>query len=43
VGEEETPFVNHAFLQQEDWDMFVQETTFISTIEPGDETKDRIA
>jgi hypothetical protein len=26
VSEEETPFVKHAFLQQEDWDMFVQET-----------------
>jgi hypothetical protein len=26
VGEEETPFVKHAFLQQQDWDMFVQET-----------------
>jgi hypothetical protein len=23
VSEEETPFVKHAFLQQEDWDMFV--------------------
>jgi hypothetical protein len=26
VSEEETPFVKHTFLQQEDWDMFVQET-----------------
>jgi hypothetical protein len=26
VREEETPFVKHAFLQQQDWDMFVQET-----------------
>jgi hypothetical protein len=26
VSEEETPFVKHAFLQQQDWDMFVQET-----------------
>jgi hypothetical protein len=26
VSEEETPFANHAFLQQQDWDMFVQET-----------------
>jgi hypothetical protein len=26
VIEEETPFVKHAFLQQQDWDMFVQET-----------------
>jgi hypothetical protein len=25
VSEEETPFVKHAFLQQQDWDMFVQE------------------
>jgi hypothetical protein len=24
VSEEETPFVRHAFLQQQDWDMFVQ-------------------
>jgi hypothetical protein len=23
VSEEETPFVKHAFLQQQDWDMFV--------------------
>jgi hypothetical protein len=26
VSEEETPFVKHAFLQQQDWDMFVLET-----------------
>jgi hypothetical protein len=26
VSEEETSFVKHAFLQQQDWDMFVQET-----------------
>jgi hypothetical protein len=26
VSEEETPFVKHAFLQQQDWDMFVQKT-----------------
>jgi 2'-5' RNA ligase len=26
LSEEETPFVKHAFLQQQDWDMFVQET-----------------
>jgi hypothetical protein len=26
VSEEETPFVKHAFLRQQDWDMFVQET-----------------
>jgi hypothetical protein len=26
VSEEETPFANHAFLQQQDWDMFVQQT-----------------
>jgi hypothetical protein len=26
VSEEETPFVKHAFLQQRDYDMFVQET-----------------
>jgi hypothetical protein len=25
MSEEETPFVKHAFLQQQDWDMFVQE------------------
>jgi hypothetical protein len=23
VSEEKTPFVKHAFLQQQDWDMFV--------------------
>jgi hypothetical protein len=27
VSEEETPFVKHAFLQQKDWDMFVQKTS----------------
>jgi hypothetical protein len=26
LSEQETPFVKHAFLQQQDWDMFVQET-----------------
>jgi hypothetical protein len=26
VSEEETPFVKHAFLQQQYWDMFVQKT-----------------
>jgi hypothetical protein len=26
ASEEETPFVKHSFLQQQDWDMFVQET-----------------
>jgi hypothetical protein len=26
VNEEEIPFVKHAFLQQQDWDMFVQGT-----------------
>jgi hypothetical protein len=26
VSEEKTPFVKHAFLQQQDWDMFVKET-----------------
>jgi hypothetical protein len=26
VSEDKTPFVKHAFLQQQDWDMFVQET-----------------
>jgi hypothetical protein len=26
VSEEETPSVKHAFLQQQDWEMFVQET-----------------
>jgi hypothetical protein len=25
VSEEETSFVKHAFMQQQDWDMFVQE------------------
>jgi hypothetical protein len=35
VSEEETPFVKHAFLQQQDGD--------ISAIEPEDETKESIA
>jgi hypothetical protein len=26
MSEEETPFLKHAFLKQQDWDMFVQET-----------------
>jgi hypothetical protein len=26
VSEEDSPFVNHVFLQQQDWDMFVHET-----------------
>jgi hypothetical protein len=26
VSQEETPFVKHVFLQQQDWEMFVQET-----------------
>jgi hypothetical protein len=26
VSKEENPFVKHSFLQQQDWDMFVQET-----------------
>jgi hypothetical protein len=26
VSEEETPFGKHAFLQQQDWDIFVKET-----------------
>jgi hypothetical protein len=45
VSEEETPFLKHAFLQQQDWDMFVQETNSLSfqQIEPGDETKDSIS
>jgi hypothetical protein len=45
VSEEETPFVKHAFLQQQDWDMFVQQNQFscILAIEPGDETKESIA
>jgi hypothetical protein len=30
VSEEETPFVKHAFLQQQDWDIFVQETNSLS-------------
>jgi hypothetical protein len=30
VSEEETPFVKHAFLHQQDWDMFVQETNSTS-------------
>jgi hypothetical protein len=29
VSEEETPFVKHAFLQQQEWDMFVQKTILL--------------
>jgi hypothetical protein len=41
VSEEETPFVKHAFLQQEDWDMFVQETNSPSFQQLSQEMKKR--
>jgi hypothetical protein len=41
VSEEETPFVKHAFLQQQDWDMFVQETNSPSFQQLGQEMKQK--
>jgi hypothetical protein len=45
VSEEETPFVKHAFFAATKLghDCAGNQFSFISTIEPGDETKDRIA
>jgi hypothetical protein len=40
VSEEETPFVKHAFLQQ-DWDMFVQETNSPSFQQLSQEMKQK--
>jgi hypothetical protein len=41
VSEEEAPFVKHAFLQQQDWDMFVQETDFPSFQQLSQEMKQK--
>jgi hypothetical protein len=41
VSEEETPFVKHAFLQPQDWDMFVQETNFPSFQQLSQEMKQK--
>jgi hypothetical protein len=43
LSEEETPFVKHAFLQQEDWDMFVQETNSPSFQQLSQEMKQKRA
>jgi hypothetical protein len=43
VSEEETPFVKHAFLQQQDWDMFVQKTNSPSFKKSSQEMKQKIA
>jgi hypothetical protein len=43
VSEEETPFVKHAFLQQQDWDMFVQETISTSIQQLSQEMKQKRA
>jgi hypothetical protein len=41
VSEEETPFVKHAFLQQQDCNMFVQETNSPSFQQLSQEMKKR--
>jgi hypothetical protein len=41
VGEEETLFVKHAFLQQKGWDMFVQETNSPSFQQLSQEMKQK--
>jgi hypothetical protein len=43
VSEEETPFVKRAFLQQQDWDMFVQETNSLSFQQLSQEMKQKRA
>jgi hypothetical protein len=43
VSEEETPFVKHAFLQQQDWDMFVHETNSPSFQQLSQEMKQKRA
>jgi hypothetical protein len=43
VGEEETPFVKHAFLEQQDWDMCVQETNSPSFQQLSQELKQKRA
>jgi hypothetical protein len=43
VSEEETPFVKHAFLQQQDWDIFVKETNSPSFQKLSQEMKQKRA
>jgi hypothetical protein len=43
VSEKETPFVKHAFLQQQDWKMFVQETNSPSFQQLSQEMKQKRA
>jgi hypothetical protein len=43
VSQEETPFVKHAFLQQQNWDMFVQETNSPSFQQLSKEMKQKRA
>jgi hypothetical protein len=43
VSEEETPFVKHALLQQQDWDMFVQRTNSPSFQQLSQEMKQKRA
>jgi molybdopterin converting factor small subunit len=43
VSEEETHFVKHVFLQQQDWDMFVQETNSPSFQQLSQERKQKSA
>jgi hypothetical protein len=43
VSEEETPFAKRAFLQQQDWDMFVQETNSPSFQQLSHEMKQKRA
>jgi hypothetical protein len=43
VSEEETPFVKYAFLQQQDWDMSVQETNSPSFQQLSQEMKQKRA
>jgi hypothetical protein len=43
MSEEESPFVKHAFLQQQDWDMFVQETNSPSSQQLSQEMKQKSA
>jgi hypothetical protein len=41
VNEEETPSMKQAFLQQQDWDMFVQETNSPSFQQLSQEMKQK--
>jgi hypothetical protein len=43
MSEEETPFVKQDFLQQQDWDMFVQETNSPSFQQLSQEMKQKRA